>query len=185
MVVQQADLERVQRYEASLREGPLTTVLRAAGRTKVFSVVYRTVGPRMDPWLMRRSQGRVATRLYGLPALLLTTTGAKTGQRRDSPLLYLRAGDDPASDFVVVGTNFGQLHHPGWTANLLKEPTAEVEVGPVRLPVTARLADSADWQRLWPQFVAFYPGYANYLDRCGGREPRMFRLTPLTAEGRA
>jgi len=178
MTAQSTELDRVAQYEAGLRRGPMTAVLRTAGRTRAFSFVYRYLGPRIDPWLMHHSQGRIATRLYGLPALLLTTVGAKTGRRRDSPLLYVRDGSAPGSDFVVVGTNFGQLHHPGWTANLLKAPDAEIEVGPVRLPVTAELVDEAGWDRLWPRFVACYPGYQDYLGRTGGRLPRMFRLTP-------
>ena len=46
---------------------------------------------------------------------------------------------------MVVGTNFGQRHHPGWTANLLARPDASIEVGPKRLPVTGELADQATW----------------------------------------
>ena len=90
------------------------------------------------------------------------------------PPIYVRDGDD----FMVVGTNFGQRHHPGWTANLLAHPDASIEVGPERLPVTGELADQATWERLWPRFVAIYPGYANYLTRCAPRKPRMFRLRP-------
>ena len=91
------------------------------------------------------------------------------------PLIYVRDGDD----FVVVGTNFGQRHHPGWTANLMAHADASIEVGPERLPVTGELVDQATWERLWPRFVAIYPGYANYLTRCAPRKPRMFRLHPL------
>ena len=79
---------------------------------------------------------------------------------------------------MVVGTNFGQRHHPGWTANLLAHPDASIEVGPERLSVTGELVDEATWERLWPRFVAVYPGYANYLTRCAPRKPRMFRLRP-------
>jgi deazaflavin-dependent oxidoreductase (nitroreductase family) len=123
---------------------------------------------------MHKSQGRVFTRIYGIPILLLDTTGARSGLQRTSPLLYLRDRDD----FVVVGTNFGQRHHPAWTTNLLAHPDAEIEVGPARLAVTAELADQRAWEQLWPRFCAVYPGYANYLDRCGNRVPRMFLLHP-------
>lgn len=79
---------------------------------------------------------------------------------------------------MVVGTNLGQEHHRGWTANLLVEPDAEIEVEPERLAVTAKLADAATWDRLWQRSVALYPGYANYLESTGGRTPRMFVLRP-------
>jgi len=146
-------LREVAEYEATLRHTPLTSALRSLGR---------------------RTRGRIAARLYGLPVLLLDTIGSRSGLPRTSPVIYLRDGDD----FVVVGTNWGQFHHPAWSGNLLAHPDAEIEVGPVRLAVTAELADQAAWDRLWTRFCAIYPGYANYLQRCGDRVPRMFLLHP-------
>jgi deazaflavin-dependent oxidoreductase (nitroreductase family) len=172
-------LEEVAEFEATLRRTPLTRAMRLLGRSKHFATVYRRIGPRIDPWLMHRSKGRIMTRLYGMPAMLLTTTGARSGLARSSPLLYIRDGDD----FVVVGTNFGQLQHPAWTTNLLAQPDAEIEVGPVRLAVRAELADQAAWDRLWPELCAVYPGYAGYLERCGDRVPRLFLLDPHPLEG--
>ncbi len=162
-------------YEKTVHHTFLTSILRSAGRTKAFSSLYRRIGPTLDPWLMRKSGGRAITRLYGLPALLLDSKGSKTGLVRTSPLLYLRDGDD----FVVVGTNFGQIHHPAWTGNLLASPEARVEVDTVRLAVVTELVDQAGWERIWPRFCDIYPGYANYLERCGGRTPRMFLLHPV------
>lgn len=169
-----ARLVRVAQFEAARRATPVTRLLLVAGKTRGFARVYRVLGPAVDPWILHRSKGKVASRVYGLPALLLTTVGHRSGQSRTSPLLYVRDGDD----FVVVGTNFGQHHHPGWTANLLAHPEADIEVGPERLAVTAVLADPPTWERLWPCFVALYPGYADYLGRSGGRTPRMFVLQP-------
>ena len=123
--------------------------------------------------LTRRFGGRVTARIHGVPALLLTTTGARSGLPRTSPLLYVRDGDD----FLVVGTNFGQANHPAWTGNLMAEPRAAIEVGPERLAVVGAMVDEAEFGSLWPRFVAIYPGYAAYLERCG-RSPRMFRLRP-------
>jgi deazaflavin-dependent oxidoreductase (nitroreductase family) len=167
-------LHRVDEFEAGLRQTPLTRILRELGQTKGFATIYRRLGPRIDPWIFRRSRGRVASRLYGLPALLLTTTGRRSGLTRVSPLLYLRDG----RDFAVVGTNFGQHHHPAWTANLLARPEAQIEVGAEQLPVVAMPADDATWRRLWPRFVEMYPAYQAYLERTGGRQPRMFILHP-------
>ncbi|HET9070635.1 MAG TPA: nitroreductase/quinone reductase family protein [Acidimicrobiales bacterium] len=167
-------LGRIADFDAGRRTTPVTRLLLAVGRTRGFARVYRVIGPVLDPWVLRRSRGRVASRVYGLPALLLTTVGRRSGQARVSPLLYLRDGQD----FIVVGTNFGQEHHPGWTANLLARPDAEIEVGPERLAVTAELVDGAAWGQLWARFVDLYPGYANYLERAG-RTPRMFRLRPV------
>jgi deazaflavin-dependent oxidoreductase (nitroreductase family) len=169
-------LGEIASFEATLRETPLTSAMRVVGRSKLFASTYSRIGPKLDPWVMRRTQGRVMSRLFGMPALLLDTTGSHSGLPRTSPLLYLRDGDD----FVVVGTNFGQMHHPAWTGNLLAHPGAEIEVGPVRMAVTAELADQPTWDRLWLRFCAFYPGYATYLERCGDRVPRMFFLHPAS-----
>lgn len=164
-------LQRIADYERGLKTIP--RVFQSAGRTRAFAAFYRWFGPKADPWLFHKTRGRAALRL-GFPEVLLTTTGAKSGLPRVMPLIYVRDGDD----FMVVGTNFGQHCHPGWTANLLAHPDAFIEVGPERLPVTGELADQATWERLWPRFVAIYPGYANYLARCAPRKPRMFRLSP-------
>jgi len=165
-------LTRIAEFEAGARPTPVTAVLRTVGQTKLFARVYRRVGPRVDPWLLRRDQGRAIAKVYGLPALLLHSVGATSGEPRTSPLLYRRDGDA----FAVVGTNFGQVRHPAWTANLLAHPDAEIDIGPVHLAVRAEPADAATWHRLWPQFCDVYPGYRHYLERCGDRVPRMFRL---------
>jgi deazaflavin-dependent oxidoreductase (nitroreductase family) len=162
-------------HEARVRPGPLTRLMRRAGRTRFFSGAYRRVGLRLDVALLHVREGRFTAAVYGLPILQLHTVGARSGESRLSVLLYVRDG----VDLVVIGTNFGQPRHPGWTANLLAHPGAHVQVGPVRLDVEARLLDSEAWARLFPSFVTIYPGYADYLDRREGLTPRMFRLTPV------
>ena len=168
-----AQLDRVAAYEAGLRATVMNRVLRRIGPTRPFAAVYRRVGPLIDPWLNERTGGRISTRVYGFPALLLVSTGARSGRSRTSPLLYVRDGDD----FVVVGTNFGTAHHPGWTYNLLAHPDAEVIVGEEHVAVTAERADPATFERLWPSLVAVYPGYEDYLERLR-RDARMFLLHP-------
>jgi len=59
------------------------------------------------------------------PVLMLTTTGRRSGAPRTTPLLYAQDGED----LVIVGSNWGQQHHPAWSANLLAHPEAEVQVG--------------------------------------------------------
>ncbi len=169
-------LRRIADFERG-RRARVPRVIQMAGRTRAFAAFYRRYGPKADPWLFRKTRGEAGARL-GFPVLLLTTTGAKSGSPRVAPLIYVRDGDD----FVVLGTNFGQRHHPGWTANLIAHPDAVIEAGPEQLPVTAELADPATWERMWPRFVAIHPGYENYLRRCAPRKPRMFRLRPRPAK---
>lgn len=166
-------LRRIAAFERQLRRTPVTRVICLVGRTRAFAAFYRRYGPKADPWLLRKTHGQGATRL-GFPVLLLTTTGASSGLSRVMPLVYVRDSDG----FVVVGTNFGQRQHPGWTANLIAHPEAAIEVGRERLSVTAELLDRATWERLWPRFLEIHPGYADYLTRCSPRTPRMFRLSP-------
>lgn len=166
-------LARVADYEASLvRDTMANRLFRKIGPTKPFIALYRRLGPKIDPWLMRTTGGRIATRVYGFPALLLLTTGAKTGQPRTTPLLYARDG----ADFLIVGTNFGTEHHPAWTGNLMKTPAAAIVIGEDTLPVEAELVDDATFARVWPRFTAVYEGYDTYLERLTHRKPRMFRL---------
>lgn len=171
-----AQLERVARYEAGLHRNVFTRFLVTFARTRAFAWVYPKLGPRVDPVVYRRTKGSAASRVYGLPALLLTSTGAKTGQPRTSTLIYVRDGHD----FVVVGTNFGKLRHPAWTENLLASREAMIEVGPERIAVRATLADQDAWPWLWQKFLVVYPGYDSYLAR-SGRQPRIFILAPRAA----
>lgn len=163
-------LQQITRYEEQVHATMMTRLLRVIGRTRLFALFYRMIGPRVDPLLMRRT--RLIGSFYGLNALLLTTTGARSGKKRTAPLLYVREGDD----FVVVGTNFGQRNHPAWTTNLLANPNAEIEIAGTRINVKAELADAATWALCFLRFVEVYPGYQDYLARCPDRTPRMFVL---------
>src|SRR5262245_50317624 len=89
----QATLAAIAAHEAKVRPGLIARMLRAAGRSALFAAFYRRVGPPMDRFMMRRFKGWIG-RLYGVPVLLLVTTGAKSGRPRTSPLLYVRDGDD-------------------------------------------------------------------------------------------
>lgn len=167
-------LAAIDAFDARSRKGILHTVGMKLGPQPWFISVYRRLGPKIDPLLSRVGDGSLVRSIYGLPTMILHTTGAKSGQPRSNPLLYARDG----RDFIVVGTNFGQPKHPAWTANLLAHPDAEIEVGTVMLPVTAQLIEGEDWDAVFQRLVAIYPGYALYLDRRGDLPPRLFRLVP-------
>ena len=168
-------LDRIADYEATIRPGVLTRLLRRVGTSAWFAAAYRNLGQVLDPQVAKIQDGAVLAKVYGLPTLIMVSTGAKSGQPRTSPLLYLRAG----VDMLVVGTNFGQPRHPGWTANLLAHPRATVTIGGIEIEVTAALLDDVERALEFPRFVNLYPGYANYLERRRGLEPRMFRLRPV------
>ena len=102
----------------------------------------------------------------GLPTLLLTTMGRKSGQPRSAPLLYLRYGDD----WAVVGTNFGGTSHPAWYFNLKANPQAELLVEGEQVTVSARDALQDERADLWSRAVQLYPGYETYKSRVGDRQ---------------
>jgi deazaflavin-dependent oxidoreductase (nitroreductase family) len=128
--------------------------------------------PRVDRFLNRVTGGRLM--MSGdrhFPALVLVTTGAKTGQRRETPL-----GTVPHDGgFLVVGSNYGRPSHPAWTANLIANPGAEVTFRGERFPVRARLLSDEDRDAVWPLLLEHWPNYDRYVER-SGRALRVFRL---------
>ena len=105
--------------------------------------------------------------------LLLTTTGRKTGQARQVPVLYLREG----GNYWVMGSGYGRARHPAWSSNLLAHPEATVQIGRRRYEVRARLASDDEKRALWPRLLELYPtwdAYASWTDRSF----RLFCLEP-------
>ena len=152
-----------------------TALARAGQRfvaTRAGSWVVRTMVP-FDRWLLLRSKGRfTALGPFGIPMLVLTTTGSRSGRPRTTPLVCLPDGDA----VWVAGSNFGLQRHPAWSGNLLAHPEATVAVGGQTIPVLARLLDGAARQRAWEQFVAVGGPYRVYASRTD-RTIRVFALT--------
>jgi F420H(2)-dependent quinone reductase len=93
--------------------------------------------------------------------LLLDHVGAKSGKRRTTPLVYVPDGDD----VVLVASKGGHPRNPAWFHNLRAHPDTSVQIGSSRRPVHARVATSAERERLWPRVVDAYGGYAGYQRR--------------------
>jgi deazaflavin-dependent oxidoreductase (nitroreductase family) len=153
----------------------MSVLRRIAGRLghwRWFGAIARPLVP-IDRLIGRLSRGRLVA--LGLaPALILTTTGRRSGRPRRSPLLYVR--DGPA--FVVVGTNWGQVHPPAWSLNLLADPQATVAVGGWQIRVRASVVTGPERDRLWRLLVRQWPPYDTYPTTAGGRQIHLFRLDP-------
>jgi deazaflavin-dependent oxidoreductase (nitroreductase family) len=108
---------------------------------------------------------------------MITTVGRVSGKPRSLPLLY--APDDDG--FVVIGSNFGRPDHPSWSANLLANPSAVVQVDGQTVRVTATYARGAERRRLLDLLVGYWPAYETYTTRAANRELRVFRLVPTLA----
>ena len=92
------------------------------------------------------------------PALLLTTTGRKSGEKFIFPLFYGTDGDS----YIVVASKGGAPEHPGWYRNLLSNPDVEVQIGTKKLKARARTATGDERARLWKKALEFWPPYADY-----------------------
>jgi deazaflavin-dependent oxidoreductase (nitroreductase family) len=127
--------------------------------------------------LYRRSDGRIGGHLPGWPdarIALVDHTGAKTGIDRTSPLMYKQTDDAIA----VVASKAGQPTHPGWFHNLKANPDTTVQIGPAVHQVRARVATDEEHNRLWPMFVALYPGYEFYQRHAKTRKIPIVLLEP-------
>ena len=124
--------------------------------------------------IYRASDGRIGGRMNGMPVLLLTTRGRRSGKPRTTPLLYVRA----AENLVVVASNGGSDYVPAWWLNLSSDPEAGVVLGRRQILVKARKASPEERARLWPEFVAMFSGYAKYEARTE-REIPVVILEPL------
>ena len=97
----------------------------------------------------------------GRPVLLLTTTGAQTGQPRLAPVVYSRAGDG----YVIVASKGGSPSHPAWYHNLLAQPIVTVEVAGQTFEARARVTEGAERDRLFTERTDTNPNFAEYQRR--------------------
>ena len=127
--------------------------------------------------LYERSGGTQGTTLRdtGLPVIIVTHTGKKTGAIRKTPLMRVKDG----ANYVLVGSQGGAPTHPAWVHNLRVNPAVEIrdrtEVQPMRAREVEHKAERA---RLWDLAVAAFPPYADYQKKTDRIIP-VFLLTPV------
>lgn len=130
----------------------------------------------IDLFLARVSKGRVtvAGSIGGLPVITLVTTGAKSGQRRESPLL----GIPVDGNLAVIGTHFGQKGTPGWWFNLKTHPEVEVTFDGRSAPARAREIDPSEREAIWAKASSIYMGFPKYEERILDRPINIAVLEP-------
>ncbi|HEX6473307.1 MAG TPA: nitroreductase family deazaflavin-dependent oxidoreductase [Streptosporangiaceae bacterium] len=99
--------------------------------------------------------------------LLLTTTGRRTGQRRTTPMMFVRDGDR----VVVLASNAGAPKAPDWYHNLLAEPCATVEIADETYDAVAVVTEGAQRERLWAMITNDYPFFAEHQAKAGREIP--------------
>ena len=138
------------------------------------SLFYARTLHHIDRVVYRRTRGRTtfAAWLSGLPVVMLTTTGARSGRQITSPIL----GFPDDGDVVVIASNYGQAHHPAWYHNLRAHPRARVVVDGVARDVEAEELASPERERFMELATEIYPGFTAYVERAAPRRIAVFRL---------
>jgi deazaflavin-dependent oxidoreductase (nitroreductase family) len=142
-------------------------------RTRLKDTLFR-VATALHRELYRRSDGKVAGKMFKSPLMLLTTTGRRSGQPRVTPLMCVRDGDR----FLAIASFGGDDRDPQWFKNLQANPEATIQLGADTIPVRATVATPEEKKALWPKAVAAYKGYDGY-QRKTSRDIPVVILTPV------
>lgn len=128
----------------------------------------------IDRPVYRLTRGRhtFASLVSGIPVVMLTTTGARSGVPRTVPVLGLQTSDG----LVVIASNFGQERHPAWYHNLCANPEGELSVGGVTRAFRASEATGELRARIWQEGLRVYPGWSQYERRAQNRRIAVFVL---------
>jgi deazaflavin-dependent oxidoreductase (nitroreductase family) len=140
-------------------------------RSPVRHVLRPLITP-LDRFLFRVSGGRWKLSAPMIPSLMLFSTGAKSGLRRETPLMCFPQAD---GTWYIAGSNFGLERHPAWSANLIANPDAEVHYRRTLHPVRATLLTPAETEAIWPTLDQQWPHYRDY-EKTAKRDIRVFRL---------
>lgn len=127
----------------------------------------------IDRFVFRVSRGRWKLSAAIMPSLVLYSIGAKSGIRREIPLICFPR---PDGLWYIVGSNFGLTTHPAWTANLIANPDAEIHYRRQLIAVRARMLDPDQREAVWPSLEEEWPGYRDY-EKTARRDIRIFELT--------
>jgi len=116
-----------------------------------------------------RANGGKATSgpFLGRPLLVLSTKGAKSGEHRETPLVYTRDGNH----HVIIASKGGAPTHPAWYHNLVKHPEVTVEVGGEKFKARAHVADGEEYERLYVQHADINPTFHDYRKKTSRKIP--------------
>lgn len=126
--------------------------------------------------LYEGSGGTQGTDMNGMPVIILTSLGARSGKVRKTPLMRV----EHDGEYAVVASLGGAPNHPVWYYNLTANPHVELQDGPVRRDYQAREVHGAERDTWWDRAVAAYPDYAEYQKKTDRTIP-VFVLTPADA----
>ena len=146
----------------------------ALASSRVGAWYFINVAMRLDRVLLPVSGGRLSMG-FGQQVGLLETIGAKSGERRSTPLLYMRDGNH----VVLIASKGGSVRHPAWYWNQKANPHVRfLGPGGVAGDYVAREAEGDERSRLWAEAVDYYDGFASYQGRTDGRRIPVVVLEP-------
>ena len=122
------------------------------------------------------SAGARANTLRGVPIVVVTSVGAKSGKLRKNPVMRV----EHHGEYAVVASKGGADQHPTWYYNLKQNPNVELQDGPERHDYIAHVAEGTERDAWWERAVAVWPDYANYQKKTDRQIP-VFVLTPVSA----
>ena len=145
------------------RANKLQRALQGVAANPSVSRSLKGLATQLDRVLYRASKGRVSITggLIASPTLLVSTTGAKSGETRVAPLNAIPLGDGLA----LIGSNAGSGKIPGWAYNLRANPAASVSYNGRTVAVTSREAGTDEYEAAFDAAIRIYPGYAGYRQR--------------------
>ncbi len=163
-------------YEVRPQSGVRRRFAEVATNEAMSSMIARTAMP-LDRLVLKATGGRATATsiMAGFPVLWLTTTGAKSRQPREVPLLGIPT---PSHELAVFGTNFGRARTPGWVHNLLAHPEVVAKWRTNSALVTAVPLPPDAQEPIWQTAIAAYPNYANYRTKAAHRTVHVFELRP-------
>ena len=158
------------------RANVLQKLLRRFAASGPGSWLFARILHHIDRPVHRLTRGRFtfASLVAGIPVVMLTTTGAKSGQSRTVPVL----GIPVEGGVAIIGSNYGQQRNPAWYHNLRAHPEAEIVVDGVLHRVRAVEAEGERRAQIWELGRRIYPGYDQYERRAAHRQIRVFVLEP-------
>jgi deazaflavin-dependent oxidoreductase (nitroreductase family) len=157
----------------------LKRAIRRSAGWKPLSLFYARTLHYLDHAVFRLTRGRVTftSWLAGLPVAWLTTTGAKSGAERTSPVVAIPAGD---GRLIVIASNYGQEKNPSWYHNLRKHPQVRIAFDGPEQPMLARELEDEERDHWYERGIEIYPGWVQYRKRAAHRRIPVIELTQAT-----
>jgi deazaflavin-dependent oxidoreductase (nitroreductase family) len=154
----------------------LRRTVRLSAALRPMSWFYARTLHRLDRLVYRLTRGRTtfSSLIAGVPVVMLTTTGARTGQQRTLPVLGIPHDDG----VVVIASNYGQYRNPAWYYNLRANPQATIVFEGVRREVVAHEIIGAR-ERWYARGMEIYPGWRQYRERAAHRRIPIIELKPV------